>query len=70
MEFKKSLADAAVDGVVPEGHLRSPAQAYKDAMEWLQRLDTEGVFQTARPPIATAMLDVGDDGHQSRAGQY
>ena len=70
LEFKKSLADAAVDGVVPEVHLRSPAQAYKDAMEWLQRLDTEGVFQTARPPIATAMLDVGDDGHQSRAAQY
>jgi len=30
LRFKKSIADAAVDGIVPEGHLRSPAQAYQD----------------------------------------
>jgi hypothetical protein len=28
LRFKKSIADAAVDGAVPEGHLRTPAQAY------------------------------------------
>jgi superfamily II DNA or RNA helicase len=27
LEYKKSIADAAVDGVVPEGNLRTPAQA-------------------------------------------
>jgi superfamily II DNA or RNA helicase len=32
LAFKKSIADAAVDGVVPEGHLRSPAQAYQDVL--------------------------------------
>ncbi|MBN9378615.1 MAG: hypothetical protein J0H93_09595 [Chlamydiales bacterium] len=37
--FKKSIADAAVDGVIPEGHLRTPAQAYQDAMNWLKRLE-------------------------------
>ena len=39
LKFKKSIADAAVDGVVPEKNLRSPAQAYQDIMGWLQRLD-------------------------------
>lgn len=38
LHFKKSIADAAVDGVVPEGHLRTPAQAYQDVMGWLQQL--------------------------------
>ncbi len=44
LRFKKSIADAAVDGVVPEGHLRAPAQAYQDAMAWLARLE-EGVIE-------------------------
>jgi SAM-dependent methyltransferase len=35
LEYKKSIADAAVDGVVPEGNLRTPAQAQQDIMNWL-----------------------------------
>ena len=38
IKYKKTVADAAVDGVVPEGALRSPADAYKDAVAWLERL--------------------------------
>ena len=45
LEYKKSIADAAVDGVVPEGNLRTPAQAQADIMGWLQRLET-GVVET------------------------
>ena len=45
LHFKKSIADAAVDGIVPLGHLRSPAQAYQDLMSWLKRLD-EGDLHT------------------------
>lgn len=36
LEYKKSIADAAVDGVVPEGNLRTPAQAQQDIMGWLR----------------------------------
>lgn len=39
IRYKKSIADAAVDGAVPEGNLRSPAQAQRDIMKWLERLD-------------------------------
>lgn len=40
LEYKKSIADAAVDGIVPEGNLRTPAQAQQDIMGWLERLET------------------------------
>lgn len=45
LEYKKSIADAAVDGVVPEGNLRTPAQAQQDIMGWLARLES-GVVET------------------------
>ena len=35
IQFKKSIADAAIDGVIPEGHLRTPAQAYQDSIDFL-----------------------------------
>lgn len=51
LEYKKSIADAAVDGVVPEGNLRTPAQAQQDIMDWLQRLEAGEVESVVRPPI-------------------
>lgn len=51
LEYKKSIADAAVDGVVPEGNLRTPAQAQQDIMDWLSRLETGKVAEVRRPPI-------------------
>lgn len=45
LEYKKSIADAAVDGVVPEGNLRTPAQAQADIMGWLERLES-GAIET------------------------
>jgi superfamily II DNA or RNA helicase len=52
IEFKKSIADAAVDGVIPEGHLRSPAQAHKNIMEWFDRVDKQGVQTLERQTIS------------------
>jgi hypothetical protein len=57
LAFKKSIADAAVDGIVPEGHLRSPAQAYQDVMAWLQRLETGQVQVVTRPRIVVPLPD-------------
>jgi len=51
LEYKKSIADAAVDGVVPEGNLRTPAQAQQDIMNWLTRLETGKVTEFQRPVI-------------------
>lgn len=37
--YKASLADTAVDGVLPQGELRSPDQAFEDLQAWLRRLN-------------------------------
>ena len=39
IKTKKTITDGAVDGVVPEAALRTPAQAFQDALTWLERLD-------------------------------
>jgi len=60
LHFKKSIADAAVDGVVPEGHLRTSAQAYQDVMGWLDRLTTGRVEVIERARIVVPLSQ--DDG--------
>jgi len=71
LKFKKSIADAAVDGVVPEGHLRSPSQAYQDVMAWLQRLET-GDIQTIQRRKLFIPLPPPDDSEvfQNRLRRY
>ena len=39
IRFKRSLADATIDGVIPSAPLQSPQQTYKHLMNWLSRLD-------------------------------
>jgi hypothetical protein len=51
LEYKKSIADAAVDGVVPEGNLRTATQAQQDIMGWLARLETATCQEVVRPEI-------------------
>lgn len=70
MKFKKSLADAAVDGLVLEGHLRSQAQAYYDAMKWLERLETEGTYEISRPSPVIPLPDAEDEDHGRRITSY
>ncbi|MCP4868835.1 MAG: methyltransferase domain-containing protein, partial [Proteobacteria bacterium] len=56
LRYKKSIADAAVDGAVPEGNLRTPAQAQRDLMAWLERLaegESEPIIrQVIRVPLS------------------
>ncbi|MGE0198212.1 MAG: DEAD/DEAH box helicase family protein [Simkaniaceae bacterium] len=56
IQFKKSVSDAAVDGVIPEGHLRTPAQAYKDTMLWLDRLDRGEIYEIERRKISIPLI--------------
>lgn len=59
IQFKKSIADAAVDGVIPEGHLRTPGQAYKDTMMWLERLERGEIYEIERRKISIPLSDEG-----------
>jgi superfamily II DNA or RNA helicase len=57
LQYKKSIADAAVDGVVPTGHLRSPEQAFQDALGWLKRLESGEVSNVQRTRIVVPLSD-------------
>lgn len=48
LHFKRTIADAAVDGVVPEGYLRTPKQAFRDLMVWLERLESQTPIALSR----------------------
>jgi hypothetical protein len=68
--FKKSVADAAVDGMVPEGHLRTPAQAYQDLMAWLKRLDEGRTNTVTRSQIIVPLPEEDTIEVQRRHQQY
>jgi hypothetical protein len=70
LAFKKSIADAAVDGVVPEGHLRSPAQALQDVMAWLERLETGEVEVITRSRIVVPLPDADQADVKRRLRRY
>ncbi len=69
IHYKKSIADAAVDGAVPEGNLRSPAQAQRDVMAWLERLEQGDQATITRRRI---VVPLSGDLQQTRRrlGQY
>ena len=64
IRYKKSIADAAVDGAVPEGNLRSPAQAQRDIMSWLERLEEGQITAISRRRIIVPLSD--DEGETRR----
>ncbi len=48
IQYKKTLADAALDGMIPEGELASPETMFKQAREalqaWITRVEQDDVF--------------------------
>jgi hypothetical protein len=70
LEFKRSIADAAVDGVVPIGHLRSPQQALKDQLGWLKRLDEGEVETIRRPRLLIPLPPANADEDERRRVRY
>jgi Hypothetical methyltransferase len=54
---KQTVADAAVDGVMPEGQLRSESQAFRDLRKWLERLKTGAQKSVARSKIFVPLPD-------------
>lgn len=70
LRFKKSIADSAVDGVVAEGHLRSPAQAYQDLLAWLKRLDSGDISLVTRSKIVVPLPQTDEAEVQQRLRHY
>jgi superfamily II DNA or RNA helicase len=49
--FKASLADCAVDGILPEGTLVTVAQATKALIAWIERLERNEISDVTRPDL-------------------
>ncbi len=58
LQNKQTIADAAVDGVMPEGQLRTQSQAFRDLRGWLERLKTREQKSFVRPKIFVPLPDV------------
>jgi superfamily II DNA or RNA helicase len=70
IKWKKDVASAAVDGVIPEGHLQTPEQTTKHLLDWLERLSTGSVNMIERSPILAAPLVDNPSEETQRLVQY
>lgn len=68
--YKRSIADAAVDGVVPEGNLRSPIQAQQDILDWLDRLEQGELADVVLRPRIEIPLSMAPDKVNQRNLRY
>ena len=70
LQNKQTVADAAVDGVMPEGQLRSESQAFRDLRKWLERLKTGEQKSVIRAKIFVPLPDIDPTDIQRRNVQY
>lgn len=70
LQNKQTVADAAVDGVMPQGQLRTESQAFRDLRQWLERLKTGEQKSIIRPRIFVPLPDFDPIDVQRRNFQY
>lgn len=70
LQNKQTIADAAVDGVMPEGQLRSESQAFRDLRKWLERLAAGEHKAIIRPKIRVPLPEIDLSDLQRRQTQY
>jgi hypothetical protein len=70
LQNKQTVADAAVDGVMPEGQLRTESQAFRDLRQWLERLKTGEQKPIVRPRIFVPLPDADPADVQRRNINY
>lgn len=70
LQNKQTVADAAVDGVMPEGQLRSESQAFRDLRKWLDRLASGEQKSVLRPKIRVPLPEIDIANVNRRQIQY
>lgn len=59
IQYKRTLADAAVDGAIPEANLVNPSlmlsEAKKTLDEWIARLESGKVYELKRKPLSVPL---------------
>jgi superfamily II DNA or RNA helicase len=56
IKYKKSLADAAVDGVIPEEHFRDEHQVLDDLMKWIERISSKNIHSVDRKLLLSSLF--------------
>jgi len=56
IKFKKTLADAAVDGIIPEENFRTEQQVLDDLMKWINRLSENKILAFDRKPLVSSLF--------------
>jgi superfamily II DNA or RNA helicase/SAM-dependent methyltransferase len=74
IQWKRTLADAAVDGVIPEGELASPETMQKKANEalkaWISRIEKDGVFVFERTQLKVPLPEFETEIARRRFGDF
>jgi hypothetical protein len=58
IQFKRTLADCAVDGRLPEKNLVTPQQAAMEAVKWLERLERGEISTVVRRDLNVELTPV------------
>ncbi len=58
LQFKRTLADCAVDGLLPEANLVTPQQATREAIRWLERLERGEISCVTRRDLDVQLTPV------------
>lgn len=56
IKFKKTVGDAAVDGIIPSEQIRTESQVLQDLMKWIERISNEDDFEVKREPIKSEFI--------------
>lgn len=70
LRFKRTLADCAVDGLLPEKNLVSATQASREAIRWLARLERGEISCVTRRDLNRILLPVEIKKRQSKYGDF
>ena len=70
LKFKRTLADCAVDGLLPEKNLVSASQASKEAIKWLARLERGEISCVTRRDLNRILPPVEIKKRQSMYGDF
>jgi superfamily II DNA or RNA helicase len=70
IEFKRTLADCAVDGRLPEKNLVTPQQAAMEAVKWLERLERGEISSVARRDLNVELTPVEIEQRVRKYGDF
>ena len=70
IEFKRTLADCAVDGRLPEKNLITPQQAAMEAVKWLERLEHGEISSVMRRDLNVELTPVEIEQRVRKYGDF